>query len=325
MGVRRQLLSIPALLSAVLLAAGTAIAATSPAPAETERQTLSMAAEFVVFERPYVGVDNLGPIDLAELFHPGGIGGDDNLPCTPDRIAIDTNQIEFSVDPVTGEVTGTGTLVLRCQFHFGEGCEAEQRTVLVEFLAGLFDPVTLQTIGGAVIRSTDRIAQNWGNSNVADPSSCTWGTTNLGPVGPYELGWRLDLATDPATGWLAADVASGDPAQRIGFFEVGNPVDVERVVAAVGVGDAADGDSATDPPILPDAADPSGAAADRSAAVTSTVVAAPFGVFGPEVGGDESSNALWLAFAMIFVFLAAVFLFGRRFLRRSAHARPGRR
>lgn len=198
-----------ALIAGLCLAATSAVGTVANAAAE---ESVTITAEFVVYERPYGNDTNIGPFDHHALFHPGGVGPAGQV-CSPDRVGFTTNEIFLTLDPAGGSVTGRGVLEMTCEYH--PGCGAVSRTQGFVF-RGVYDPVGKVIIGEVDAESSGGETTAWGDGPDG-PNMClesTWTQESLA----FTTNWLLNL--DVNMGFMALRLCDGDPHQRTGWFTV---------------------------------------------------------------------------------------------------------
>ena len=194
------------IVAAVVLAVGV-----SATPAET----LTVDGEYIDYVR---GEEHhvLGPFaDLRSVFHPGGVGPV-GVPCTADTVEVVQNEVVFTFDPASGSVTGTGLLELSCEFH--PGCGAVTRIMEASYRGDYNAEKQLMT-GTVDFWSLDGESTSWGTRGGLNPvSQCLDRLTTEGEA--FTTNWVLNVGEENPTGYQAAVLEGGDPAQRYGFFTV---------------------------------------------------------------------------------------------------------
>jgi hypothetical protein len=182
-------------------------------------------------------------------------------------------------DTAGGPVVGQGLLELECEYH--PGCGAVTRTVTSTF-AGSFDPDTEAMGGRAEFATLAGEATAWGTTGPGAGVPGCLDRWELPGEGPYEIGWTLDMATDPPIGYMGGELDGGDPAKRIGYFST---VD-GAVLAGTATGD--DGEADASEPGAEEAARADGSTADENtdaAATDSGAATAPGEQTGDGAGG----------------------------------------
>lgn len=198
---------------------------------------------FVEYEFPTANLgptSRIGPMGFAEMFHPAHLGPDGRA-CTTETVTVLRNEITLSHDTAGGPVVGEGLLELECEYH--PGCGAVTRTVTSTF-AGSFDPDAEAMSGKAEFATLAGEATAWGTTGPGAGVPGCLDRWELPGEGPYEIGWTLDLATDPPLGYMGGELDGGDPATRIGYFST---VDGAALVGTITGGDSGEA-SATDAP-----------------------------------------------------------------------------
>jgi len=177
----------------------------------------------------------IGPMGFAEMFHPAHLGPD-GRPCTTETVTVLRNEITLSYQVAGGRVVGEGLLELECEYH--PGCGAVTRTVVTTF-AGSFDPDTDAMSGKAEFATPASEATAWGTTGPGAGVPGCLDRWELPGEGPYEIGWTLDLATDPPIGYMGGELDGGDPGKRIGYFSTVDGAALARTITGGDSGEAA--------------------------------------------------------------------------------------
>lgn len=236
---------------------------------------------FVEYEFPTANLgptSRIGPMGFAEMFHPAHLGPD-GRPCTTETVTVLRNEITLSYDTAGGPVVGEGLLELECEYH--PGCGAVTRTVTSTF-AGSFDPDTEAMSGKAGFATLAGEATAWGTTGPGAGVPGCLDRWELPGEGPYEIGWTLDLATDPPIGYMGGELDGGDPGKRIGYFST---VD-GAVLAGTATGD--DSEAAASNPGTEEAAGAGESTVDENtdaAAIDSAADTTPGEQTGDSAGG----------------------------------------
>jgi hypothetical protein len=119
-----------------------------------------------------------------------------------------------SMSVVNGSVTGTGLLELSCEFH--PGCGAVTRIMEANYCGG-YDAEKRWMTGTVDFWSMGGEMTTWGTKGGMNAvSQCLDRTITEGEA--WTTNWVLNVGEATPTGYQAAVIEGGDPAQRYGFF-----------------------------------------------------------------------------------------------------------